>query len=291
MANERISVIIVLYFSRHLLEDILLNVKLKVRDLGEIILINNSQENLDDFQSENISIIYPKENLGYGVAINLGVKLSRYEYILILNPDLKIEKFDVVIGDAMEKIILSGDNPAMPGYSPKFPTIFTSYIEHGLMAITYVEVIDRMLQRKKMPRNTQDVLVDYVSGALIFTNKCTFDAIGGFDDSFFLFYEETDFCKRAEQLRIPVMVTSRIAYTTKAGKSSSINVNDIKVKAGINSCRRYHTKYDGPFLTKCFFAILKLQYAILIVLIGPFSLVSQKLRDKRKGFIFRMQLF
>jgi hypothetical protein len=291
MKKDKISVIIILYFSKHLISSIILNVQQQIKDLGEIILINNSGEDIDEFQTENIVVVYPEKNLGYGSGINLGVKISKYEYLLILNPDLFIKKFDISIEAISIQTIISGHNPLMPGYSLKFPSLFASFIEYSILEVAYVKTIDRLIQFKRIKDNSDEVLVDYISGALIFTNKTTFNRIGGFDSSFFLFYEETDFCKRASHLKIPVVSSSKIVYEPKAGKSSFKDVNDIKIKSGINSCKKYHSKYDGAFATRCIFILLKLLYGIVILFISPFSLVSQKLRIKRSEFIYRMRFF
>ncbi len=291
MQKDQISVIIILYYSKHLIHSIIQNVHDQVKDLGEIILINNSVENIDEFKTKNIVVVYPEINLGYGAAINLGVKISKYEYLLLLNPDLSIDKFDISLDAIKGQLIISGHNPIMPGYSLKFPGLLDTFVEYSILEVVYIRAIEKYVQFRRITENTDDVLVDYVSGALILTNKTTFNKIGGFDGRFFLFYEETDFCRRALRLKIPVISSSKIQYTPKLGKSSSKDVSKIKIKSGINSCKQYHSIYDGAYATKCTFIALKLLYILIIIFITPFSLIDQKLNAKRKEFIYRMRFF
>lgn len=291
MNSNKISVIIILYFSKHLISSIILNVKLIIKDLGEIILINNSGEDLNEFQSENITVIYPQKNLGYGAGINLGVKNSKYEFLLVLNPDLCIMKFDINLENYKSEIILSGYNPKIPGYSLKFPSLFTSLITNAILNIIYIRAIDKFIHFKRIKKFSEEILVDYISGALIFTNKKTFNKIGGFDSSFFLYYEETDFCKRASFLKIPVICTSKILFKPTSEKASSKNVDNIKIKSGISSCKRYHYKYNGAFATQCIFILLKLFYCMLILFMIPFSFISLNMKNKMNNCAYRMKFF
>lgn len=291
MYRNKISVIIILYFSKHLLPDIIDNVQQIIKGLGEIILVNNSGENIDEFQSDIVSIIYPNENLGYGAGINLGVKYSKYEFLLILNPDLHIEKFEISLTNFKNEIITSGHNPTMQGYSLKFPSLFSTFIANALTELIYVKSIEKIIHFRRANSNMEETRVDYISGALIFLNQTTFKKIGGFDDSFFLFYEETDFCKRASKLNIPVVCTSKIVYKIKMGKSSARDVSNIKIKSGIESSKRYHYKYNGPMATQLTFTVLKLYFTVIILILFPISFISKKFKLKLNQFIYRMKFF
>lgn len=289
MNEDKISVIIILYFSKHLVPGIILNIRQCIKNLGEIILINNSGENIGEFEAKDILIVYPNKNLGYGAAINLGVKASKYKYLLILNPDVEIKKFNISLDALNKEFIISGNNPDRPGYSLKFPTLLNSFFEYAIIEHVYIESIDK-LQYKRMNNELEENEVDYISGALIFTNKHSFNKIGGFDSSFFLFYEETDFCKRACNLKIPVISTSKIIYQQKQGKASAINVSEIKIKSGIDSCKKYHSKYDGILATKIVFFFLKLIYATIILVMSPLCFAG-KVKAKRNEFIMRINFF
>lgn len=291
MNTNKISVIIILYYSKHLLFDIISNTKEKIEALGEIILINNSGENLEEFRSNIISIIYPKKNLGYGAGINLGVKNSKYQFLLILNPDLYIQKFDISLNNFQKEIILSGHNPNMPGYYLKFPSLWSTFIEHAVTSLIYVKLIEKIIHFRKLKSPVEEVKVDYVSGALIFTNKNAFEKIGGFDESFFLFYEETDFCKRASKLNIPVFCTSKILYNPIVGKSSVGDVRVIKIKSEVESSKKYHYKYNGHIKTQFTFLLLKFYFFIMVFLLIPLSYINKKFKVKKDEFIFRMKFF
>ncbi len=179
----------------------------------------------------------------------------------------------------------------MPGYFLKFPTLLDTFITHAITGVIYIKLIEKIIHFKKINHPSLYQKVDYVSGALIFTNKTTFQTIGGFDDSFFLFYEETDFCKRASQMFIPVICTSEIKFTPIEEKSSSTDVSTIKIKSGIESSKKYHLKYNSLLVTKITFALLKAYYFLLVLLLTPFSVLNEKIMIRRNQFIFRMKIF
>ncbi|HTE25972.1 glycosyltransferase [Flavitalea sp.] len=287
MSTNKISVIIVLYYSKHLLPAIISNVIEKVKECGEILLINNSSDDLEIFESDSVKVIYPTYNMGYGAAINLGVSKSKYDSLLILNPDLKIEKFDIYPSDLSCDLILSGKNPKIEYHYLKFPNLLSCFFSIAVIDLVYIKMLDKWVHYRKQKNDIDDYVVDYVSGALMLLNKKAFYKIGGFDSSYFLYYEETDFCKRANKLGIPVLCTSKIVFTPAAAKASSKNVDNIKIRAGILSCRRYHLKYSGRIATKFTFLLLKLLYGLVILFLYPLSVFNNKLKNKRNICLYR----
>lgn len=287
--DRRISVIMILYYSKHLLSDILANVFEKVEDVGEIVLINNSKENIDEYASEIVSVHYSESNLGYGAAINFAVTKCRYDLLLILNPDLHIDKFDIKKDYRQHYFVMSGHNPDMPGYSMKFPTLLATFVSNALSDFMNSKRLHRLMYFRKVNVDAEEVKVDYISGALIFTNKITFFKIGGFNIAFFLFYEETEFCRRAKFHGIPVISTLKIVYSSCLDKSSSIDVSKIKIRSGIESAIFYHKMYDGILLTAFVFAVLKLYYALIIIFLLPASYLNKRISDFRNTLRYRLQ--
>ena len=168
VTTQKISVIIILFHSKHLIESIITNIQTVIKDLGEIILVNNSQENISEFEKENITILYPETNLGYGSGLNLGISVSKYENLLLLNPDIDIKKFNLSSDDFKKQFIISGHSPTMPGYFLKFPSLFNTIIEYSFLEIVHLKSLAKLNRYSKIKIISNDIPVDYISGAFDF---------------------------------------------------------------------------------------------------------------------------
>ncbi len=256
---ESTTVIIVLYYSKHLLKALISNILDTMDNVGEIILVDNSNENLLDYETNIVKILTPKENIGYGGAINYGVKFAKNEMILIINPDIYLEKFSIPRELNVDgSFVLS----AMPNEWSKmraFPTVFNDVL---MFSFGYLGKIFKFLKDNFKKIYIDDSLniqaVDWVSGSLILTNKKTMLTLNGFDEGYFLFYEEVDFCKRASIKNIPVYITKNITFSSNQGTASAADVSEIKHKSCIESAQKYHKLYNGQTLTKFLFLFVKL---------------------------------
>lgn len=254
--SENISIIVVLYYSQHLIKDLLKNISDTIENVNEIIFVNNSSDSLKEINQKSIKIISPAKNLGYGGAINLAVKSVTNELIVILNPDVFIKKFTIPQNiNINDFFILSGvlsEWEDMKG----FPNIIDDFLNYSFGNLS--KIFKKPYKKIHINKNIAIQEVDWISGALIVTNKKTFNSLGGFNESFFLFYEEVDLCKRAFTLNFPVYITNSISFDSNLGTSSSKNVSAIKLKAVIESAQLYHTLYSGKKITYLLFFILKL---------------------------------
>jgi len=256
-----ISVIVVLFYSKHLLEGLLNNLRDVIgSSLGEIILVNNSkQENLDDYKGERIKIINSEINLGYGAGMNLGVSLARCERLLLINPDLSLEKFEYVINPNIF-FLAGGYNTAVP-YGSIFPSILRDTLRITIKRIFPFKYLNFILNvpHTKIIQELQNV--DYFSGSLLITNKKTFSSINGFDPNFFLFYEEIDLCKRAKNKGINIFITQEVKYVHAISSiASSTDVKRFRIECELFSFFKYHRRYSkrGLILTKYFIFIFSL---------------------------------
>ena len=180
--------------------------------LSSCVIVDNAStdgsiNNLEGF-SLPVAIIKNDENMGFACASNQGTKKGSAEYILFLNPDIKL--FPDSLAKALlffqetrnEQIGILGiqlvDQNGIPQRNTaRFPT-------PGL--VLYQKLgLDRLWPERFPPIVLMDwdhqrgKEVDYVQGAFFLVRRKMFESLGGFDERFFLYCEDVDFSLRAKQ--------------------------------------------------------------------------------------------
>ena len=156
-----------------------------------------------------VALIEAPVNGGFAYGNNLGVQHAYSEkspdYVYVLNPDTEVRPG--AIGslvrflEASPQVGIAGgsfehlDGRIWP-IAFRFPTIF-SELSHGLQ----IGIVSRLLQRWTVawPMIQLNQPTDWICGAAMMIRPAVFDRIGGFDENYFLYFEETDFCNRARQ--------------------------------------------------------------------------------------------
>ena len=219
MQTIKLTIIIVNYNSRTYLEKCLVSLFEKTdSSLFEIIIVNNGKENelkglIDIFPL--ISIIQTKNNLGFGSANNLGAKKARGEILLFLNPDTQIifadfqkihKKFKTTkdIGIAGGKLIDENGNQQEWSFG---------------MEITLKQILKNKLSSQNASKNKMKENPDWVSGTALFVSKKLFEELNGFDEKFFMYFEDVDLCKRARKKNKQVVCLSDFSILHYGGKS------------------------------------------------------------------------
>lgn len=125
------------------------------------------------------------------------------QYVLLLNPDTTIHPGAIgellSFMDGHPNVGIAGSRLEDPDGTPqrsafRFPTIF-SEIDNGLRLGPVSRLLDRYVVAPP-PRNEAH-RCDWVSGASMMIRREVFTDVGLFDEGFFLYFEETDFCRRA----------------------------------------------------------------------------------------------
>jgi N-acetylglucosaminyl-diphospho-decaprenol L-rhamnosyltransferase len=103
-------------------------------------------------------------------------------------------------------------------------------------------LVTRMLQRwvvaRRMPRISQRI--DWVCGASMLIRPAVLDAIGGFDENYFLYYEETDFCRRALQAGFETWYVPESRVMHIVGQSTAVTDRPTRLPAyWFESRKRY----------------------------------------------------
>jgi len=176
--------------------------------LNEIVIINNSNNDLElnkIIDGYPVSIINSQTNIGFGAANNLAVTNSDSEFILFLNPDtLLVEDFTRPIVQFIQQYPKAGACAPMLIYedgkyqdSTGFRFGFFYELIEALMIIRIYRWFTERTFINKSIQNTP-FKVGWVSAACLLIKRSAFEKIKGFDEDFFLNYEDLDLCRRLE---------------------------------------------------------------------------------------------
>lgn len=229
-----LSIIIVEYKSGKFLTKLLKT--LPKRSDWEVVVIDNA-----------------KNNLGFGGGCNKGSQQARGEYLLFLNPD-------VLIGERAIEVLLTylKKHKKIGVVGPKFintqgqtepcciphPTPLTAAIALSFINKYFpTNPISRRYWVNDWDRETTREM-EAISGAALMVRAKEFENLGGFDNKYFLYWEEFDLCKRYTLAGFSnAHVAEAIAFHPREISMKKSKVDLVKISR--NSRRRYFMKFFG----------------------------------------------
>ncbi|MFA7319272.1 MAG: glycosyltransferase family 2 protein [Parcubacteria group bacterium] len=222
MPNKDLSVIIVNYKSEQLLPKCIASVYANLpQSLGvEIIVVNNDVIDgsllLKNFGA--VKLIDHKKNVGFGAAANMGARAARGRQLLFLNPDSELCSDNVgeILGffEKNKKLAAVGSR-----------VISESGVVQEWIGGREASLYDLARNNLNFPRNkaiwesTEPLLVDWVSGTALFVRSDFFQAVEGFDENFFMYFEDMDLCKRLRRQNKEIFYCPNFCVKHWGGKS------------------------------------------------------------------------
>ena len=288
-----ISIIIVNYNTKEYLLNCINSILLsKYKGSLEIIIVdNNSKDNsieLLDKTKEQITIIENNSNLGFSKAVNIGLKKSSGNYVCLLNPDtiVPIDSLNKLF-DYMEKNedvscvspkIVNSDNTLQISCKRSLPKVKNSFFK--------IIGIDRFFPNNKFFSNYNLLYldenlshqVDVISGACMFLRSKVIDVVGYFDESFFLYGEDIDYCHRMCDLDMKIMYFPDCKITHFKGVSAENRPYQV-ISEFHESMIIYFNKYKKRYISWMIFKI----FIVSIIIIKKYlSYFIHLLRNKIK---------
>lgn len=272
-----VSVIIVSYNTK----DITLNCIQSIYDQTnginyEIIVVDNdSIDNSANAIKENfpnVLVIESKNNLGFGRANNLGVKLAKGEYLFFLNSDTVLKNnaikifYDIYQTSDLKKVgcigsILENKTGEKIHSSGKFPSMWKILENTFLGYFNRAHHIEQTKKEKLFFENGENFFeVDYVTGADLFMRKDHFEKLSGFDVDFFMYYEETDLQKRMSNSELKQYIIKGPQIMHLVGASSKVNPINVSIMHTKSMFLYFfkHSKRIYFYLFRFFYLILRL---------------------------------
>lgn len=182
----------------------------------ETVLVNNDPKIKIDFRRKNLTVINNPDNFGFAKGINVGIRKALEDkeagYFLILNndtlllPNLLINLLQIpaeIVGPVIKFKSLKGKWIYDYGGKINWWTGRTFHLEAE-------EYTKGWFFKEK---------IDYVSGCCMLVARKVFETIGLFDENYFFYFEDADFCTKARKAGFQIAVASNAVLEHKLGGS------------------------------------------------------------------------
>ena len=253
-----VSVIIVNYNTKELTRNCLRSVFEQTKDIAfEVIVSDNGSTDgsVEMIRKEfpQVTLIENGENLGFGKANNRAAQIACGEYLLLLNSDTlflnnALKCFYDTAKKEAEKVafgswLFYADGDVANSYG-EFTKPFLFLLKKNIYDF-YPAILKKRLEKIKANRrqNLDERFVDFIIGADLFIAKNDFDGVGGFDEQFFMYFEDDDLCRRLLQngVRCKIIASPRIVHLES--KSLSVKIKRILLQDESFFC--YVRKWNG----------------------------------------------
>ena len=271
-----ISIIILNYNAGNLLIDCVDSIQKSVYTNYEIILVDNISKDSSHKKCKekfsSIKLIENKENLGYCEGNNVGLRIAKGEYIIVLNPDT------IVDSNWLDELLEAYQNNGEGLYQPKF--LATSDNSMLLSTGQMIQLFGFGYSRSKGDKDEKLFekieQIDYASGTCLFTSKEILKKIGLFDPFLFAFHDDLELCWRAALNKIKSFyVPKSIVYHPVEG--TSFKWSPLKFKL-MERNRKYCllTLYDRSTFFKMLPALIMVDIAVFFFYLSK-GLIKMKI--------------
>jgi hypothetical protein len=247
-----LSIVIVSYNTKELTFQCLASIYKYTKNIDfEVIVVdNNSTDGTAEYIKEHFpkaTIIENKKNIGYGAANNLGMKKAEGKYLLLLNSDTKIKdnvfnKMCKYINkqkdiDVVGPKLLNKDDSAQPSAGRDFTPLNVFLMLFGFDSLM-----------RTSPEQIKEV--DWIVGACFMLKKEVFQQTKGFDEDFFMYVEEVEWCRRIREQGYRIVFNPDFSLyhfergSSKKGREAAI----IGIYQGISLYYQKHYPENYQFL-------------------------------------------
>lgn len=254
-----VSIIIVNYNSASFLRDCLSSINSsQIEARIEIVVYDNGDPSseMDSIQTEftSVKFITDRRHVSYAAANNAGAGESGGEYILFLNPDTIIKPGS--IDGLLEFIKVTPDcrvvGPRLVNKDGKVE--ISCALDPGILSEAYMKLLKSLPAGLKYRIFGVDRIrkSDVVVGAALMIKREAFAKVGGFDEGYPLYFEESDLCLRIRQMGWSVYYYPKVEIVHYLGSAGGINKinppkkglsqSEIKYRMGQ---LRYYRKHRG----------------------------------------------
>ncbi|MGI9262236.1 MAG: glycosyltransferase family 2 protein [Woeseiaceae bacterium] len=252
----------------------------------EIIIVDNESDaaELALYQQRFpwVTMIGNPLNSGFGCGCNIGVERASGGQLLFMNPDViaTIEEIQTLMQQKAAHPDVGVISPKQVGKDGKPQKVFDEFPDF-LNQSKLLKLLRRLLMpwRHPNPRGNHDDLVycDWITGSFLLIDSTDLERIGGWSRDYWMYVEDADLCKRAQDAGLRVAYTPAVEVIHEHGGSSRINV-DVKSMTKLEVIISKHVYVQnhfngiGRWATQIFIAMLRIPGLLLASLLDILTL-------------------
>ena len=250
-----VSIIIVNYNTKELTYNCLHSVFEQTHSIEfEIIVSDNGSTDgsIEMIKTEfpQVILIENNANIGFGAANNRGADIAKGKYLFLLNSDTLLlnnavkEFFDYAEktdGCILGCFLCDANGEYINSYG-KFNSLKKASFRFLYNYFPFLLRIRKKMVKKKCVF-PETLKVDFVTGADLFLLKKDFTALSGFDENFFMYYEDSDLCRRAAKAGIERLLIDTPKIVHLEGRSSKVKAAKLKIME--KSFFYYYKKWEN----------------------------------------------
>jgi hypothetical protein len=265
-ANCDLTVVIVSFNTREVLRRCLQTLATEAGRLAlEVLVVDNGSRDgsvemlATDFPE--IRLIRAERNLGFAAANNLLLALGQGRYRVLLNSDAfllpgslrrAMEHMDREPATGLGGGRLIGEDGSWQPSARQFPSVFNDFLSLTGLAHRFRESRFWGRADRTWADPMDETETDWVPGAFSIIRASVLQEIGVFDESFFLYYEEVDLCRRIKAAGYGVRYWPDVVVIHLGGESSKSILNATRSSSGaqltlwrLRSGYLYYRKHHG----------------------------------------------
>ncbi len=283
-----LSIVIVNWNVRELLRECLHSIQAQRGDLEmEVIIVDSASSDGSQQMVEEefpwVRLIASDENLGYPRGNNLGITASCGRHVLILNPDtivldnalaIMIKYLDDHIDVGVVGPQLLNPDGSVQSSRRRFPSMATGLFESTWLQTLAPRALLTRYYMLNLPDDEEND-VDWVTGACLMVPRRIIDHVGLFDEGYFMYSEELDWCRRISDAgwRIVYLPTAQIVHHVGKSSEQAITARHVNFQ---QAKLRYFRKHHGRLAAGTLRFFLLANYASQIVLEGAKGALGHK---------------
>lgn len=232
----------------------------------ETIVVDNAS---GDGSASSVAREYPwarlianPRNLGFAAACNQGARAASAALLVFLNPDARVHAGTLAgaasFMDGHPEAGIMGCRTLNPDGSPQA----SAFAFPGKLRIfAYVAGLNRFFKLSRFTDHSTLSTPDYVQGSFLAVRREIFEKCGGFDESFFLYFEEVDLCRRVKAAGSAVYYYPGISITHHGGASGGNSPAGLGhfIASGLKLFRKYRGAREEDRLRRALRRALRLR--------------------------------
>lgn len=243
--------------------------------LGKLVIVDNasSDDSLSKLDDLHVSFTVKKldRNIGFGAACNLGASECASSWVVFLNPDTRIDESPFPrLREACEQsgvgvvgIKLLDESGRIQKHTENQPN-FLGLIFRGLGIMRHLPPWIETGRNNDWDHETS-ANVEHVIGAFYCIKRSLFEVIGGFDERYFVYFEDMDLSKQVLKREFRILYLAE-AYAIHVGGGATEKVKAMRLFLGQNGRVHYARKYMGTLAAVAvLFSCLTLELALRLV--------------------------